>query len=190
MGFNSGLFGAIDKEKCSWEFCAAAVGLCCTTTNLIESCTKSPQQIQKKSTVYKKSWTSRYVGMLCKKSTSMYSLTFCDRVMSPERHHWKPAVQAAAVMLRTSPVDGQLPASQPRPLPIYGAQFWERLPSPASHRPVARADPAERLHYVVISRGGRKLVIRVRVSRYNRRLQGRDLHTGATVHLWRATVHP
>jgi len=27
-------------------------------------------------------------------------------------------------------------------------------------------------------------------SRYNRRLQGRDLHTGATVHLWRATVHP
>jgi len=36
-------------------------------------------------------------------STSMYSLTFCVRVMSPERHHWKPAVQAAAVMLRTPP---------------------------------------------------------------------------------------
>jgi len=33
----------------------------------------------------------------------MYALTFCVRVMSPERHHWKPAVQAAAVMLRTSP---------------------------------------------------------------------------------------
>ena len=36
-------------------------------------------------------------------STSMYSLTFCVRVMSPECHHWKPAVQAAAIMLRTPP---------------------------------------------------------------------------------------
>ena len=36
-------------------------------------------------------------------STSMYSLTFCVRVMSSERHHWKTAVQAAAVMLRTPP---------------------------------------------------------------------------------------
>ena len=57
----------------------------------------------------------------------MYSLTFCVRVMSPERHHWKPAVQAAAVMLRTPPVDGQSPASEPHPLAIYGAQCWERL---------------------------------------------------------------
>jgi len=32
-------------------------------------------------------------------STSMY-------VMLPERHQWKPAVQTAAVMLRTPPVDG------------------------------------------------------------------------------------
>jgi len=56
-------------------------------------------------------------------STSMYSLTFYVRVMSPERHQWKPAVQATAAMLRTPPVDGQLLASQPRPLPIYGAQF-------------------------------------------------------------------
>jgi len=31
----------------------------------------------------------------------MYLLTFCVRVMLPERHQWKPAVQAAAVMLRT-----------------------------------------------------------------------------------------
>jgi len=57
--------------------------------------------------------------------------------MSPERHHWKPAVQAAAVMLRTPPVDGQSQASQPGPLPIYGAQSWER-PSP----PVTRRSPA------------------------------------------------
>jgi len=36
-------------------------------------------------------------------------------------------------------------------------------PSPASHRPATRANPAERSHYVVISRDGRKLVTRVRV---------------------------
>jgi len=73
-------------------------------------------------------------------STSMYrySLTFCVRVMLPERHQWKPAVQAAAVMLRTPP-------------------------SPAGHRPAARADPAERSHYMSSSRDGRKLVTRVRV---------------------------
>ena len=51
----------------------------------------------------------------------MYSLTFCVRVMSPERHHWKPAVQAAAVMLRTSPprhllVTNQRRAHTPRKL--------------------------------------------------------------------------
>ena len=68
----------------------------------------------------------------------MYSLTFCVRVKLPEHHQWKPAVQAAAVMLRTPHVD-------------------------ASHRPAARAHPAERSHYVVISRDGRKLVTRVRV---------------------------
>ena len=45
----------------------------------------------------------------------MYSLTFCVRVMLPERHQWKPAVQAAAVMLRTPP------------------------PSTASHRPASHA---------------------------------------------------
>jgi len=33
----------------------------------------------------------------------MYSLTFCVRVILPERHQWKPAVQTAAVMLRTPP---------------------------------------------------------------------------------------
>jgi len=47
-------------------------------------------------------------------STSMYSLTFCVRVMLPERHPWKPAVHAAAVMLRTAPVAGQSPASSAR----------------------------------------------------------------------------
>ena len=51
-------------------------------------------------------------------STSMYSLTFCVRFLLPECHLWKPAVQTAAVMLRTPP-------------------------SPASHRPAALADPAQ-----------------------------------------------
>ena len=72
-------------------------------------------------------------------SISMYSLTICVRVMLPERHQWKLAVQAAAVMLRTPP------------------------PSMASHQPAARTDPAERSHYVVILRDGRKLVTRVHV---------------------------
>ena len=69
-------------------------------------------------------------------NTAMYSLTFCVRVLLPERHQWKPAVQTAAAMLRTPP-------------------------STASHRSAARADPADRSHYVVISRDGRKLVTRV-----------------------------
>ena len=55
-------------------------------------------------------------------STSMYSLTFCVRVMSPERHHWMPVVQAAAVILRTPPVGGQSLSSEPRPLAIYDTQ--------------------------------------------------------------------
>jgi len=46
-------------------------------------------------------------------STSMYSLTFCVRFLLPEHHQRKPAVKAAAVTLRTPPVDGQSPASQP-----------------------------------------------------------------------------
>ena len=62
----------------------------------------------------------------------MYSLTFCVRFLLPERHQWKPAVQTAAVMLRTPP-----------------------------RRPPA-GGPAGRSHYVVISRDGRKLVTRVR----------------------------
>ena len=49
----------------------------------------------------------------------MYSITFCVRFLLPERHQWKPAVQTAAVMLRTPP------------------------PSPAGRRPAARADPAQ-----------------------------------------------
>ena len=39
-----------------------------------------------------------------------------------------------------------------------------------------------------VSTIGKKSLLNSSIS--NRRLQGRDLHTGATVHLWRATVHP
>jgi len=51
---------------------------------------------------------------------------------------WRWA-QPAAVMLRTPLVDGQPPASQPRPLPIYGAQFWER----PRHPPVSGQQRAQ-----------------------------------------------
>ena len=95
---------------------------------------------------------------------SMYSLTFCVRFLLPEHNQRKPAVQATAVMLRTPPVDGQSQASQPRPLSIYGAQFWEcpRYP-PVSGQQCAQTPPSRPFHYVVISQDGRKLVTRVRV---------------------------
>jgi len=85
-------------------------------------------------------------------STSMYSVTFCVRVMSPERHHWKPAVQAAAVMLRTppSPVDGQSPASEPRPLAIYGTQCSERLHHPpVTNQQLQRAQTPRKLGFAL-----------------------------------------
>jgi len=96
----------------------------------------------------------------------MYSLTFCVRFLLPECHQWKPAVQTAAVMLRTPPVGGRSPAGRPRPLPGCGARFLGRPPvacrSPAGG--ARRPCPASRSHYVVISRDGRKLVTRVRVN--------------------------
>ena len=71
--------------------------------------------------VRRKSFFEHYVETSCclfktrhRASTSMHSLTFCIRIMLPERHQWKPAVQAAAVMLRTPPVDRQSPASSTR----------------------------------------------------------------------------
>jgi len=61
-------------------------------------------------------------------STSMHSLTFCVRVLLPERHQWKPAVPAAAVMLRTPPVDGQSPA-RIEPLDLLLAPHANHRPS-------------------------------------------------------------
>ena len=55
----------------------------------------------------------------------MYSLTFCVRVMSPERNHWKLAVQAAAVMLRMSTASHR-PASHAH-FP-YTARNFENVP--------------------------------------------------------------
>jgi len=57
-------------------------------------------------------------------STSMYSLTFSVRFLLPERHQWKPAVQTAAVMLRTPPSA----AGRPRPLPVYAARGFGGAP--------------------------------------------------------------
>jgi len=83
--------------------------------------------------------------------------------MSPECHHWKPTVQAAAVMLRTPP-RRQPVTSQPATFASHIRRaFFKTPPSPAGHRPAARTHPAERSHYVVISRDGGKLVTRVRV---------------------------
>ena len=94
-------------------------------------------------------------------STSMYSLTFCVRFLLPERHQRKPAVQIAAVMLRTPPSA----AGQPRPLPYAARGFGgaPRRPPVAGRRRAQTPGPAGRSHYVVISRDGRKLVTRVRV---------------------------
>jgi len=41
--------------------------------------------------------------------------------------------------VENAPVDGQLPASLPRPFPIYGAQFWER----PHHPPVSGQQRAQ-----------------------------------------------
>jgi len=46
---------------------------------------------------------------------------FVARTPSEEAH--SPGCRSN---VENAPIDGQSPASQPRPLPIYGAQFWER----------------------------------------------------------------
>jgi len=83
------------------------------------------------------------MGTRHRASTSTYLLTFCVRIMSPERHYWKPAVQATIVMLRTPPppIDGQSPAIHLRPLAIYGAHCWECL----RHLPVTNQQCAHTL---------------------------------------------
>jgi len=84
-------------------------------------------------------WITRHTA-----STSMYSLTFCVRLMSPECHHCKPAVQAAAVMLRTPPIDGQSPASQAAPTCDIRRTILRTPPSPTGHwsASATRAHPA------------------------------------------------
>jgi len=64
----------------------------------------------------------------------MHSLTFCVRVLLPERHQWKPAVQAAAVMLTTPPPRRRPVTGQPatRTCDIRPAIF-RTPPSPAGH---------------------------------------------------------
>jgi len=64
----------------------------------------------------------------------MYSLTFCVRVV-----------------VRTPPVEARSPGR------------CSNVENAPRQWPAVRADPAERSHYVIISRDGRKLVTRVRV---------------------------
>jgi len=76
-------------------------------------------------------------------------------------------------MRATGPLTMCIESSPPRWRPVTGQPatptshirraILRTTPSPASHRPAARADPAEHSHYVVISQDGRKLVTRVRV---------------------------
>ena len=89
----------------------------------------------------------------------MYSLRFCVHFLLPERHQWKPAVQTAAVMLRTPPVGGRRARFPYAARGFGGAPVARRSPAGGARRP----RPAGRSHYVVISRDGRKLVTRVRV---------------------------
>jgi len=93
-------------------------------------------------------------------STSMYSLTFRVRVTLPERHHCKPAVRAAAVMLRTPPIAGHHRPASHAHFPYTELNF-ENAPITCRSLANSARTPAERSHYVVISRDGRKLVTRV-----------------------------
>ena len=79
-------------------------------------------------------------------STSMYSLTFCIRLLLPERHQRKPTVQAAAVMLRTPSLPPSMAnhwRASDAHFPYTAHSFENASPSPASQRPAARADPAQ-----------------------------------------------
>jgi len=98
--------------------------------------------------------------------TRMYSLTFCVRVMLPERHQWKPAVQTAAVMLRTPPSTASHRQASHAHFPYTARNYFENAPPVTRQSPASstrRPYPDGRSHYVVISRDGRKLVTRVRV---------------------------
>ena len=71
-----------------------------------------------------------------------YSLTFCIRVMSPERHQWKPAVQAATVMLR-SPSRRRPVTSQPATPTSHIRRAILRT-APVTRRSPARSAPTPR----------------------------------------------
>ena len=110
-------------------------------------------------------YTTRHRASTCyRASTSKYSLTFSVRFLLPERHQRKPAVQAAAVMLRTPPSTANHWRTSHAHY-LYTARNFKNAPvtrqSAASS--ARRPRPAGRSHYVVISRDGRKLVTRVRV---------------------------
>jgi len=80
--------------------------------------------------------------------------------MLPERHQWKPAVQAAAVILRTPPSTARRRPASHAHCPYTAHSFENALvtrQSPASS--ARRPRPDGRSHYVVILRDGRKLVL-------------------------------
>ena len=119
------------------------------------------------STCHHKLQTSKCVSVLTESnrhrvSTSMYSLTFCVHVvarMPPVEAHSPGHRSNVENAPRRRSVTGQpaMPTSHIR------RTILRTPPSTASHRPAVRAHPAKLLHYVVISRDGRKLVSRVRI---------------------------
>jgi len=97
-------------------------------------------------------------------STSTYSLTFCVRFLLPERHQKKPAVQAAAVMLRTPPSTANHRRVSHAHF-AYTARNFDNAPRhpPVSGQQRAQTPPSRPFALCLISRDERKLITRVRV---------------------------
>ena len=104
-------------------------------------------------------------------STSMYSLTFCIRIMLPERH--QSPVEARSPDCRSNLENAPLRRLVSHRQASHGhfpytkrnfenAPVTRQLPASSAHSR-RRPRPDGRSHYVVISRDGRKLVTKVLV---------------------------
>jgi len=97
-------------------------------------------------------------------STSMYSLTFCVRFLLPERHQRKPAEPGRRSNVENAPHRRPITGKQATPTSHIRRTILRTPPvTRQSAHAARRPRPAGRLHYIVISRDGRKLVTRVRV---------------------------
>ena len=85
----------------------------------------------------------------------MYSLTFCVRIMLPERHQWEARSPDCRSNVENAPPVTGKPATATSHI---GRAILRTPPSPASHRLAARADHAQTAVRTV-EWNGRKLVI-------------------------------